>query len=77
VLLSRNDTRDPDPTSLGATSRAVARAAPPCFHTVRIELARDNLDDPLVVGLPSNQPRGPDRTGIPVLCAGYEPTVMR
>jgi len=49
----------------------------PCFHTVRIELARDNLDDPLVVGLPFNQPRGPDRTEIPVLCAAYGPTVIR
>jgi hypothetical protein len=45
----------------------------PCFHTVRIQLTREHLADPLVVGLPFRAPRSADGTDAPIVCSAYGP----
>jgi hypothetical protein len=43
----------------------------PCFHTVRIELGRQDLASPLSVGLPFRAPRMSDGTALPIVCEAY------
>jgi len=43
----------------------------PCFHTVRIELDREDLALPLSVGLPFRAPRTSEGTPVPLECEAY------
>jgi hypothetical protein len=56
----------------GADWAGVIEVRHPCFHTVRIEVERNNLQDPLVLGLPFAQPRSADGT-ITMQCRAYGP----
>jgi len=56
------------PDSLGVREVEVSH---PCFHTVRIELGREDLAFPLSVGLPFRAPRMSDGTPVPIVCEAY------